>query len=179
MLFRSVILVAVIVFLGLIIIGRRNGAPTGLALATFIALGIGLHNFGEGLAIGAAIATGATSLGAFLILGFTIHNVTEGIAIAAPIVRNKPKLLVFVGLVLLAGSPAILGIWLGNYAIEAHWAALALAVGAGAILQVIFEVGALTLRGSKGIIQSLDWPFLGGIIVGVAFMFLTGMIVKI
>lgn len=174
-----VILVAVIVFLGLIIIGRRNGAPTGLALATFIALGIGLHNFGEGLAIGAAIATGATSLGAFLILGFTIHNVTEGIAIAAPIVRNKPKLLVFVGLVLLAGSPAILGIWLGNYAIEAHWAALALAVGAGAILQVIFEVGALTLRGSKGIIQSLDWPFLGGIIVGVAFMFLTGMIVKI
>ena len=82
-----VLMIAAIVCFGLIAIGRRGGSPSALALATFIALGIGLHNFGEGLAIGAAIAAGATSLGAFLILGFTIHNVTEGIAIAAPVVQ--------------------------------------------------------------------------------------------
>lgn len=174
-----VILTATTVCLGLIAIGRRNGAPTGLALATFIALGIGLHNFGEGLAIGAAIATGATSLGAFLILGFTIHNVTEGIAIVAPVVKNKPTIPIFIGLILLAGSPAILGLWLGSYAIESHWAALALAIGAGAILQVIFEVGNLTLRGSKGLLENLDWTFLLGFIFGVSFMILTGVIIKI
>ena len=174
-----VILIAATVCLSLIAIGRRNGAPTGLALATFIALGIGLHNLGEGLAIGAAIAAGATSLGAFLILGFTIHNVTEGIAIVAPVVRKRPSIAILVALALLAGAPAIFGIWLGSYAIEPHWAALALAIGAGAILQVLFEVGALTLRGSKGLLENLDWTFLAGAIFGIGFMFLTGIIVKI
>ncbi|OUS07089.1 metal transporter [Rhodobacterales bacterium 52_120_T64] len=174
-----VILIATTACLGLVAIGRRNGAPTGLALATFIALGIGLHNFGEGLAIGAAIAAGATSLGAFLILGFTIHNVTEGIAIVAPVVRKRPSIAILVALVLLAGAPAIPGIWLGSYAIEPHWAALALAIGAGAILQVLFEVGALTLRGPKGFLENLDWTFLSGFIFGISFMLLTGIVVKI
>ena len=66
--------------------GRRHGTPSGLALATYMALGIGLHNLGEGLAIGAAFAAGAAGLGTFLVLGFTLHNVTEGIGIAAPLV---------------------------------------------------------------------------------------------
>ena len=79
-----VVLAATASFLLLMAVGRRHGTPTGLALATYIALGIGLHNLGEGLAIGAAFAAGAAGLGTFLVLGFTLHNITEGIGIAAP-----------------------------------------------------------------------------------------------
>ncbi len=136
-----VIVVALMTFLVLLGIGRRHGVPTGLALATYIALGIGLHNLGEGLAIGAAFAAGTAGLGAFLVLGFTLHNITEGIGIAAPLLRARPPLMSFVGLALLAGAPAIVGMWLGSLAVSPHWAALALAVGAGAILQVMVEVG--------------------------------------
>ena len=87
-----VVLAAAGSFLLLMAVGRRSGAPTGLALATFIALGIGLHNLGEGLAIGAAFAAGAAGLGTFLVLGFTLHNITEGIGIAAPILKERPPL---------------------------------------------------------------------------------------
>ncbi|TIT93269.1 MAG: metal transporter, partial [Mesorhizobium sp.] len=83
-----IVLAATASFLLLMAAGRRSGAPTGLALATFIALGIGLHNLGEGLAIGAAFASGAAGLGTFLVLGFTLHNITEGIGIAAPILKQ-------------------------------------------------------------------------------------------
>ncbi len=174
-----VLLVAVFIFLAMIAIGRRKGAPSGIALAAFIALGIGLHNFGEGLAIGAAIATGATSLGAFLILGFAIHNVTEGIAIAAPMTKSRPTIGMFVALAVLAGAPAIPGIWLGSLALAPHWAALALAIGAGAILQVIYEVGALVLRGENRVSENLDRFMLGGFVVGVGFMYLTGLAIKL
>ncbi|VAW24984.1 hypothetical protein MNBD_ALPHA11-2212, partial [hydrothermal vent metagenome] len=85
-----VYLVSGMTFLGLVAIGRRKGTPSGLALAVFVSLGIGLHNFGEGLAIGTALSAGAAGLGAFLVIGFTVHNLTEGIAIAAPLVKNKP-----------------------------------------------------------------------------------------
>ncbi|TIS10835.1 MAG: metal transporter, partial [Mesorhizobium sp.] len=82
-----IVLAATASFLLLMAAGRRSGTPTGLALATFIALGIGLHNLGEGLAIGAAFVSGAAGLGTFLVLGFTLHNITEGIGIAAPILK--------------------------------------------------------------------------------------------
>ena len=176
-----VIVVALMTFLLLFGIGRRHGVPTGLALATYIALGIGLHNLGEGLAIGAAFATGAAGLGAFLVLGFTLHNITEGIAIATPLLRARPPLMSFIGLALLAGAPAIVGIWLGSLAISAQWSALALAVGAGAILQVIVEVGAfLGARTSGGTTSVLASPTaIGGIALGIIVMYTTGMLVKV
>lgn len=174
-----VALVALLSFLGLLAIGRRHGAPTGLALASFIALGIGLHNLGEGLAIGAAFATGAASLGTFLVLGFTLHNITEGVGIAAPILKNRPPFIVFVGLALLAGAPAILGMWLGSLALIPHWAAFALAIGAGAILQVIVEVGAYVLRGQSGTAQAFSPVIFGGLALGVALMYGTAMVVKV
>ena len=62
---------------------------TGMFLATLIALSIGLHNFGEGLAVGAAFALGEAALGSFLVIGFILHNITEGIGIAAPLVSNR------------------------------------------------------------------------------------------
>lgn len=177
-----VILTAVASFLMLVAIGRRQGSPTGLALATYIALGIGLHNFGEGLAIGAAFAAGAAGLGTFLVLGFTLHNITEGIGIAAPILKIRPKFVHFVGLALLAGSPAVFGIWLGSLAVAPHWTAIALAIGAGAIAQVILEVTGLLARSDgdgASYTRVLTPAALSGIAVGLAFMYATAMLVKI
>lgn len=175
-----VVLAGVGSFLVLMAIGRRGGVPTGLALATYIALGIGLHNLGEGLAIGAAFAAGSAGLGTFLVAGFALHNVTEGIGIAAPILKQRPSLWAFVGLTLLAGGPAVLGMWLGSLATSAQWSALALAIGAGAILQVIVEVGAYLMRQSgKRTEVFLTPPVMGGLAAGVGFMYVTAALVKI
>lgn len=172
-----VILAAIGSFLLLMAVARRNGTPTGLALATFVAIGIGLHNLGEGLAIGAAFASGAAGLGTFLVLGFTLHNVTEGIGIAAPLLKQRPPLWAFPVLVLVAGFPAVVGMWVGSLAFAPHWSALALAVGAGAILQVIVEIVALLGRGGSGRLVSA--PVIGGLFVGVAVMYATAALVKI
>jgi hypothetical protein len=175
-----VVVAALSTFLLLLAVGRRHGAPTGLALATYIALGIGLHNLGEGLAIGAAFAAGAAGLGTFLVMGFTLHNITEGVGIAAPLLKSRPTLMHFVGLALLAGAPAIVGMWLGSLAYSPHWSALALAIGAGAILQVIVEVSAYLVRSSGGTTAALSTPAtIGGVVLGIAVMYTTGMLVKI
>jgi zinc transporter, ZIP family len=175
-----VLAAATLAFLVLMVAGRRHGAPSGLALATYIALGIGLHNFGEGLAIGAAFAAGIAGLGTFLVLGFTLHNVTEGIGIVAPLVDKRPPLPVFVGLALLAGAPAIPGLWLGSISFAPHWSALALAIGAGAILQVIVEVGAyLVGRAERHGENWLSFSTLAGIVTGLGVMYLTALLVKI
>jgi len=137
--------------LALIAVGRRGGRPPeGAALAAFIAFGIGVHNFGEGLAVGAALAAGAGALATFLVVGFVIHNVSEGFAIAAPLASGpadgQPGLATFVGLAALAGLPAVPGVLLGASAISPYWTALCFGVGAGAILQVIIEVGGMLIR---------------------------------
>jgi ZIP family zinc transporter len=174
-----VVIVAVGSFLLLYAFGRRHGAPSGVALATYIALGIGLHNLGEGLAIGAAFTAGVAGLGAFLVLGFTLHNVTEGIGIVAPLTDERPPLPVFVGLALLAGAPAIIGIWVGSLTYAPHWAALALAIGAGAILQVIVEVGSYLKRRAGPAEAWVSPATLAGLTLGVAVMYVTAIFVKI
>src|SRR5574341_652983 len=114
-------------FLAMLAIGRqltgggREGIQARLALAYLVAVGIGLHNLGEGLAIGAAYALGEVALGAFLVLGFTIHNTTEGLAIVAPMTRDRARLgrLVLLGLV--AGVPTIAGAWIGGFTYSEPW----------------------------------------------------------
>ena len=69
----------------------QSGASGG-SLALLVATGIGLHNLGEGVAIGSAYSVGALALGAFLVVGFALHNTTEGLAIVAPIAHLKPSL---------------------------------------------------------------------------------------
>ena len=167
-------------FLGLLAVGRRRGKPEGAALAYFLALGIGLHNLGEGLAIGAAYAIGEAALGSFLVVGFTLHNITEGIGIAAPLARSAVRLGTFAGLAALAGLPAVAGTWLGAFAFEPHWAALALGLGAGAILQVMVEVGGFLARGARS--AGGSWasaPNLAGFALGLVLMYGTAFLVNV
>jgi zinc transporter ZupT len=150
----------------------------GLRLAYLIAVGIGLHNLGEGLAIGSAFAIGETALGVFLIVGFTLHNVTEGVGIAAPVVGANPGLKHFALLALVAGGPAILGTWIGAFTYSAFWTTVFLAIGIGAILQVIWEVGRLIQRSQAKAGEPLfTWNTFGGITAGIALMYATALLI--
>ncbi|HEX6383701.1 MAG TPA: metal transporter [Anaerolineae bacterium] len=164
----------------LLAVGQRRDLNSPLAIATLIALGIGLHNLGEGLAIGAAFATGAAALGSFLVIGFTLHNVTEGVGIAAPLLKGeRPGLQTFLWLALLAGGPAILGTWIGGLAFSPLLATLFLSLGAGAILQVIWEVGKLLLNDARRQGQpALSWLNFAGLTAGIVIMYLTAFLVK-
>ncbi len=186
-----VILVTLLTLLALLSTDRlfrrfRGGAQSGSRLETSyrISFGIGLHNLGEGLAIGAAFALGESALGTFLVIGFTLHNITEGVGIAAPILKEKrPRLAHFAALALLAGFPAILGTLLGGFAYSPLAATVFLAVGAGAILQVIYEVGKIVLMDSVGegkapsLSASLSGYNLLGLTAGIAIMYATGLLV--
>ena len=147
----------------------------GLALATLVAVGIGLHNLGEGLAIGSSFALGELALGTFLIVGFMIHNVTEGLGIAAPIAEGKTR--ASVGrlgvLALVAGAPAILGAWIGGFVTSDVLGVLFFAAAAGAALEVVVEVGRYVARRAPGGLTS--GYVLGGFLAGVAVMYVTGV----
>jgi ZIP family zinc transporter len=149
---------------------------SGATLALLVAIGIGLHNLGEGVAIGAAYAAGALALGAFLVVGFAIHNTTEGLAVVAPIAHLKPAVKRLVVLGLVAGAPAILGAWIGAAAFNASLAAFLFGFGAGAIAQVIVQL-APSLRDHRG--NALDPVVVGGLLAGMAIMFVTGLLVSV
>src|SRR5829696_5039770 len=93
--------------------GRRREGSSGYRAAFLVALGIGLHNLGEGLAIGSAYAVGSLALGAALVVGFALHNTTEGLAIVAPAARESLSPRRWAGLGMLAGAPAVLGAFIG------------------------------------------------------------------
>ena len=119
-------------FLGMTALAGRlsgGGTATGLALALLVAIGIGVHNLGEGLAIGASFAVGELQLGTFLIVGFMIHNVTEGLGIATPVAKTRVTVLVLAALALVAGAPTILGTWIGGYTSSDILGALFFAIG--------------------------------------------------
>jgi ZIP family zinc transporter len=175
-----IFLVALVAFLALVAVGsRRKGQDVSrLGVAYRIALGIGLHNLGEGLAIGAAFAFGEAALGTFLVIGFTLHNITEGIGIAAPIAREQPKLWHFVALAALAGLPAVLGVWIGGFIYNNLAAAVFLALGAGAIAQVVYEVSRLIARQSaEDGTPVLSPATFGGLLAGIAVMYATALLV--
>jgi ZIP family zinc transporter len=157
--------------------GRERSAPLeGVALATLVAIGIGLHNLGEGLAIGSSIALGELALGTFLIVGFMVHNVTEGLGIAAPIADGARvsfgRLAV---LALVAGAPAILGAWIGGFITSDVLGVLFFALAVGAALQVVVEVGRYVARRAPGGLRS--GPVIGGYLAGIVVMYLTGLLV--
>ena len=160
--------------------GRRRRAASkgasGGTLALLVAIGIGLHNLGEGVAIGAAYSTGALALGAFLVVGFALHNTTAGLAVVAPIADDGPTLGRLASLGLIAGAPAILGAWIGAAAFNSSVAAFLFGFGAGAIVQVIVQL-VPTLRDDDG--RSLHPVAVGGMLAGLALMFATGLLVSV
>ena len=154
----------------------RAAGASGSTLALLVATGIGLHNLGEGVAIGSAYSVGALALGAFLVVGFAIHNTTEGLAIVAPIAHERPSLSRLAVLGVLAGAPAILGAWIGAAALNSSIAAFLFGFGAGAIVQVIVQL-APSLRDEDG--RLLHPGAVGGLLAGMALMFATGLLVSI
>ena len=157
-------------------LSRGREGTAGIVLALLVAIGIGVHNLGEGLAIGTSFAFGELQLGTFLIVGFMIHNVTEGLGIAAPLAegRHRTTFLQLLGLAVIAGAPAILGTWIGGYASNDMLGVLFFGVAAGAALQVVFEVGRFVSRTAPGGLRS-GWV-IGGYLAGITVMYLTGLL---
>ena len=156
---------------------RDRSAPLeGVALATLVAIGIGLHNLGEGLAIGSSIAVGELALGTFLIIGFMVHNVTEGLGIAAPIAGGEQvRAGRLAALALVAGGPAILGGWIGGFLTSDVLGVLFFALAVGAALQVVVEVGRYVARRAPGGLRS--GHVVGGYLAGIVVMYTTGLLV--
>ena len=152
----------------------------GVALATWLALAIGLHNFGEGLSIGVALAAGNAALGSLLIVGFTVHNLTEGVAIVAPVTKRNVSLLMLAGWAALAGLPAVAGAWIGAFTFAPHWGAVFFGIAAGAILQVMIEVGRTIwpARGASGESAPAGTAF-AGFGAGVLVMYATAFLVQV
>ena len=182
--FNGELLIATVVilsFLSLYGIGQKliktNNLSTlskGLTISLMIAIGIGLHNLGEGLAVGAAIALGEVALSTFLIVGFATHNTTEGLAIAAPLTNSKAKIAKMIGLGLIAGTPAIFGCWVGGFSFSPLFTLIFLAIGAGAIFQVVISIFQY-MKDKSDLLSNTS--LFAGVSVGLIVMYLTSVII--
>jgi ZIP family zinc transporter len=154
----------------------RSDTDQRLAIAFMIAIGIGLHNLGEGLAIGAAYSVGAAALGTFLVIGFIIQNITEGLGIIVPVLKDKPTLgrLALMGLI--AGGPAILGAWIGGLVYSQVMAVLFLAIGAGAVFEVVYEIAKLIQKDT--VKRSMPLTVFSGVTAGMLMLYVTGLLIK-
>jgi zinc transporter ZupT len=167
-------------YLGMTFLSTRFSAGEskalgGAALALLVAIGIGLHNFGEGLAIGTSFAFGELALGSFLIVGFMVHNVTEGLGIAAPVADEGSRLswTRLAGLALIAGAPAIAGAWTGGFLANDVLAVLFFGAAAGAAFEVVVEVVRhVAQRDPAGLRSGYA---IGGFLAGIAVMYATGV----
>ena len=153
---------------------RRGGG--GERVALLVAVGIGLHNLGEGLVIGSAYAVGSLALGAALVVGFAIHNTTEGLAIVAPVADSRPRLLRLALLGLIAGAPAILGAWIGASAFDPNLAAFMFGLGVGAIARVIVQISPQVRDRAGRLLHPLA---AGGVAAGLALMYVTGLLISV
>ena len=154
----------------------RSEASQRLALASMIAVGIGLHNLGEGLAIGASFSVGAVSLGTFLVIGFILQNITEGLGILAPIVKDNPSWGRLAWMGVIGGGPAILGAWAGGFTYSQPLAVLFLSIGAGAVFEVAYEVFKLIRQSTLK--KPSPLTVFSGVTAGMLLLYITGLLVK-
>ena len=155
----------------------RSEAGQRMALAVMIAVGIGLHNLGEGLAIGAAYTVGAAALGTFLVVGFIIQNITEGLGIIVPISKDKPTIRSLALLGLIGGGPAIVGAWIGGLVYSQPLSVLFLAIGAGAVFQVAYEIGRQMIWKAVAKRQ-ISVTVFAGVLAGMLTLYVTGVVIK-
>lgn len=142
--------------------GDQSLSPTRLAL--MIAIGIGLHNFSEGLAIGQSAASGAIALASILIVGFGLHNATEGFGIVGPLVGGDRPSWKFLGLVgLIGGGPTFLGTIVGYYFVSSSMSVLFLSLAAGALVYIIGEMFHVNWR--SGTKLQAGWGLFAGLLV--------------
>jgi ZIP family zinc transporter len=149
-------------------VGRRAGCSAATELALLIAVGIGLHNFAEGLAIGNQAAAGELQLALMLVIGFGLHNGTEGFGIVAPMsaagVRASWGRLALLGLI--GGGPTFLGTVIGQRFTSEPLSIAFLALAAGSILYVVIELLAVARRFNAKSVTT--WGLLGGLLLGFA-----------
>lgn len=155
---------------------RRSEGARRLSIAYMIALGIGLHNLGEGLAIGAAYNVGEIALGTFLVVGFIIQNITEGLGIIAPILRDRTPIRDLALLGAIGGAPAILGTWLGGFSPSATLAVLFLGIGTGAIFEVVYELGKMLAKDKTS--RTAPMVIFAGVLAGMLLLWVTGLLIK-
>ena len=173
---------AVATFLLLDAISKQQTDTSGdesqrrLSVALIIAVGIGFHNLGEGLAIGAAYNVGEIALGTFLVVGFIIQNITEGLGIIAPVLRDRPSIgrLALMGLI--GGGPAIIGAWIGGFTPSPFLAVLFLAIGTGAIFEVIYEIAKLIQKDTQR--EGMPMTVFSGVLTGMLLLWVTGLLIK-
>ena len=177
-----VVTVTVLSFLALYYLGNKIVAKADslnfskpVAIGLMISIGIGLHNFGEGLAIGAAVGIGSMAFSTFLIVGFALHNTTEGIAIAAPMSRGKLMLGKLAIMGMIAGTPAIFGAWIGGFVYSPFTSVIFLAIGAGAIFQVILVLMKWIQKENNGNLSNLS--VVSGFALGMLVMYITSILV--
>jgi zinc transporter, ZIP family len=158
-----------------------------VAIALMISIGIGLHNLGEGLAIGAAVVLGKVALSTFLIIGFALHNTTEGLAIVAPMAKSgKVMIRKLIVMGLIAGIPAIIGTWIGGFLYSPIAAIIFLSMGAGAIFQVVFSIASWMAKNNNNNNTAVDGgrktllstSMIAGFVVGMAIMYITSLLVS-
>lgn len=173
---------AVATFMLLDAISKKQSAMSGseserrLSIAMMIAIGIGFHNLGEGLAIGAAYNVGEIALGTFLVVGFIIQNITEGLGIIAPVLRDRPGIgrLALMGLI--GGAPAIVGAWIGGFTPSPFLAVLFLAIGTGAIFEVVYEISKLIQKDTDR--EPMPMTVFSGMLTGMLLLWVTGLLIK-
>ncbi|MDX6197763.1 MAG: zinc transporter, family [Actinomycetota bacterium] len=168
---------------GTMAVGELDARTAGISswsparrLALLIAVGIGLHNFAEGLAIGSSAASGDIALATLLVIGFGLHNATEGFGIVAPLAadraadEDRPSWAFLLGLALIGGGPTFAGTAIGHAVTNVPLSVAFLTLAAGSILYVVVQLLGLANRGRKDL---LGW----GLLLGLAAGFITDMVV--
>ena len=143
-------------------------------LSLLIAIGIGLHNLGEGLAIGASAAAGAIGLATVLVIGFSLHNATEGFGIVAPLTseNERPSWAFLISMGLIGGGPTFVGTVIGRQVTSTVANVVFLTLAAGSILYVVIQLLGVVHKNPRRDI--LYW----GVVLGMAAGFITDMVVS-